>query len=466
MRNTRRLASVATFVLVAALGCSDEAIHTGTLGPTEPAAVAPIDHSMVLRDSTITMDTAYVAQGAEEHLVGATVNEDGSITKNGINLGSLTAPGPIGPTGTTGGGGDSDSSLPAGDKASPGTNPHGPLMDLWCMVRIWYYTDTGEILDVEILYCWDDGENGGGGGGGGNTNPVEKEVTFALFCDSNVERGSYGKCLLSATDEDGEVDISDLSISWSSDLGASDSGIGMDLWGGTATEDTEITVEIGDESESADITVRARFNYSFSSVYASWSFSRTRTGSAFAVYDLPPSPNNVPRASEGSGPWDDRYYMRNVPAPDVHIYVHDDYSASGQPYSGSAGLCGSNLPANANYFSVNGACNTIPNWNGFKNAVLAHEREHENGINTCLTGSSAASSAAANIEKVVGSSSASVEGAAQREWDNFYLFSLNRSGYRAAGWARNSGPYFWHRYGGAWSRGYPSVRNETGQHGC
>lgn len=157
--------------------------------------------------------------------------------------------------------------------------------------------------------------------------------------------------------------------------------------------------------------------------------------------------------------------MEKVPAPKVHIYIHADYSASGQSYSGAAGLCGSNLPANASYSSVNGACNTIPNWNGFKTAVLAHEREHENGINTCLS-SSSASSAAGRIEAIVGATAASVESDAQREWDHYYQFSLNLSGWQATGWARNSGPYFWHRYRGAWSLGYPSVVNETGQHGC
>ena len=39
------------------------------------------------------------------------------------------------------------------------------------MVRIWYDLDTGEILDVEILYCWDDGSGGGSGGGGSNPPP-------------------------------------------------------------------------------------------------------------------------------------------------------------------------------------------------------------------------------------------------------------------------------------------------------
>lgn len=29
--------------------------------------------------------------------------------------------------------------------------------ETYCMVRYWYYVDTGEIIDVEILYCWEEG---------------------------------------------------------------------------------------------------------------------------------------------------------------------------------------------------------------------------------------------------------------------------------------------------------------------
>ena len=58
------------------------------------------------------------------------------------------------------------------------------------MVRIWYIPSTGLVIDVEILYCWDDGTGGSGGGGGGNNN--NQRITFTLSCDNSVTRGREG----------------------------------------------------------------------------------------------------------------------------------------------------------------------------------------------------------------------------------------------------------------------------------
>lgn len=178
--------------------------------------ITPRVPSDLLADST-AVDTANVAPRYANELLGAVVNEDGSITKGGIDIGAIFAPGPIGPTGTTGvpgSGGDSDGSgsesgggaVP--DKGAPIFNPAGPALEVWCMVRIVYGLDTGLIYSATILYCWDDGTGGSGGGGGGNNNnnQNQQQVTFSLSCDPSVARGRYAACSVDASTEDGEID--------------------------------------------------------------------------------------------------------------------------------------------------------------------------------------------------------------------------------------------------------------------
>ena len=68
-------------VIVSALGCSDSEIRQPgeILGPVP--ATTPIGPGNLHADSSTTVDTAYVAPGHVDELVGAVVNDDGSITK-------------------------------------------------------------------------------------------------------------------------------------------------------------------------------------------------------------------------------------------------------------------------------------------------------------------------------------------------------------------------------------------------
>jgi len=457
------LALAFTLVFVTALGCSDETQEPTLLSPS--STLTTID---IQSDSTLVMDTATVSQGSTESLVGATVNDDGSITRDSTIIGQLGGSGPVGPTGTTGtGGGSGGGAGPGGDKASmvlPGTLPTTPQADSWCMVRIWYDLDTGEIVDAEILYCWDDGD-GGSGGGGNNNNNNGQQVTFSLSCDITVTRGRTGSCSVSATNEDGEVDTEAFDFSSSSSSGATASGIGMDTWDGTAVEDVTVTVSVGEFTESKDISVNKRFNWRFNSVRASWVYDATLT--TLGLYHLPSSPSRVPSASQGNGPWKGRYYMRDAPSPDTEIRVNDDYSSSGPRYTGARSTCSPNsnsLPSSASYHRVNTACQTIKNMTSFRNDILTHERDHESGINDCLTSSTAGRAAASRIEAVTGTSAGAVTSAAQSEWSSFYNGSLKSSGYRAR--AFTSGPAF-HWNSSGWNNSYPGILSHPGgQHSC
>ena len=85
--------------------------------------------------------------------------------------------------------------------------------------------------------------------------------------------------------------------------------------------------------------------------------------------------------------------MKDAPAPNTALYVHDDYSAGGNRHSGANGTCpaSSSLPSSSNTYTVNQRCNTLPPWGQFHDDIVLHERDHEDGINDCLTGSTASS---------------------------------------------------------------------------
>ncbi len=456
------------------LGCADKEARTLLEPITDITPRVPSD---LLADST-AVDTANVAPAYADELVGAVVNEDGSITKGGIDLGAIVAPGPIGPTGTTGatgsGGGSDESGSGSGggavpDKGAPIFNPAGPALEVWCMVRIVYGLDTGLIYSATILYCWDDGTGGSGGGGGGNNNNNQNQrITFTLTCDNSVTRGRRGGCSVAAVNAKGaDVDISPFTISWSSSSGAKTSGKGKSTWDGYAVDDVTVTVKVGGFSDSEDISVNARFNWGPSAVRAPRQFSRIST---LGLYDLPQSPSYVPSPREGTGPWKKRWYMRDAPAPSTALYVHDDYSTGGNGHSGANGTCpaSSSLPSSSNTYTVNRRCNTLPPWGQFHDDIVLHERDHEDGINDCLTSSTASSRAMGRIEEITGPNLGVVRSRAQNMWNGFYRTSLQSSGRWARPFRRGSGVSFWNHSGG-WGLNYPGIQGHPGSaatNGC
>ncbi len=461
---------------VVVLGCADEEAAGDMLGPV--ATLAPINPGDLHADSSTAVDTANVAPAYADELVGAVVNEDGSITKGGIDIGNLVASGPVGPIGTTGGDGDGHGSGGPGsgsgggrvpDKGAPISNPAGPALEIWCMVRIVYGLDTGRIYSATILYCWDDSTGGSGGGGGGNNNNNQnQEITFTLSCDNSVTRGREGSCSVAAVNAEGaEVDISPFTISWSSSSGTKTSGKGKSTWEGYAVDDVTVTVEVGGFSDSKDISVNARFNWGPSAVRASRQFSRIST---LGLYDLPLSPNYVPAPREGTGPWKKRWYMKDAPTPNTALYVHDDYSTGGKRHSGASSTCpaSSSLPSSSNTYTVNQKCNTLLPWGQFHDDIVLHERDHEDGINDCLTSSTASTTVMNDIEAITGPNLGVVRSNVQGKWNVFYRTSLQSSGRWARPFASGSGTSFWNR-GGGWRLSYPGILGHPGSaatNGC
>ena len=338
----------------------------------------------------------------------------------------------------------------------------------------WYWVVEYRIAGIlvgrteELLFCEEAPDPGG------------EQASLTLDCgvsgpdDEPPERGEERNCVASL--EGRAQDTSAVLFEWKSDHAAwSDSSDTGSSWGGVATDSTEITVTVvisdGEDtdtlSESETVPVTAR-TWEFQQVFAPWVFDSTI--SSQGLYDLPMTPSTVPSALEGGGPWAGRFYMSARPSADPVIKIHSDYSDSGPAYAGARATCAaaaSTVAASASYYEVNDstACNRLAAMDAWRATILAHEREHEAGVNACLS-SGAARTALDAIEGLVYDSETRVTGEAQNKWSDFYTKSLNKSGYRASGVARNSGSHFWHYYGG-WRLGTPGIKDESRkQHSC
>lgn len=445
-----------------ALGCADVE-EAGLLDPaTTFTHTGPGDLSA---DLSMTMDTAYVAPGSEDELVGSLVNEDGSITKGDAHIGRVAAPEPLRSTATTGRSGIGGRPRPQGNGSGDGgalmdegaltSNPNGPQNDVWCLVRIWYYTDTGEIFRVDILSCWDDEDDGGGGGNNNNNN--QEQVTFSLSCDASVTRGSYGDCIVTATTDDGEIDTDEFTFSWSSSTGASASGVGMDSWGGTVTETATITVSIGGESDSKTVLATSRSGWAFQPLSEQPTYTSLSTGGLYTITQHSPS------AGSGSGPWAGRRYVARPPSVTGRMQIHHHYASSGPAYPSANTACANaaGLPYADNYWNVNRACGTFSKYTAWRDFLIRHERQHERGWSNCMTGGTGRRLMTDLEELAVDASSNEMN----RLWDEFWYREMLPAG----DWASSGRSGIFYIYFGGnppWDTGTVSTPGHSGNHGC
>ena len=450
------------FLLVGSitLGCAGEEERT----PLEPVTgLAPTAPNDLLADSSIVADTAYVTAGDAENLVGAVVNEDGSITKGGIDIGSIFPPGPVGPTGTTGvpgTGSGSGGAVP--DKAVPTLNPNRPQLEVWCMVRVWYIPSTGEVIDADVLYCWDDGTgNGGTGSGGNNNNQNRQPVTFNLRCDASVTRGENGGCEVTATNEEGEeVSGSEFTFTWSSTSGATDSGKGMSQWYGDATSDVTVTLTVGQFSESRDIDVRLRTDWRTNEFDAVPSYSRALPDHVFGDHRIDPSTPSIPSPKAGSGPWDGQYTAGRAPTVRNRIRIQANYTAAGPTHPNANSVC-STVSFNSNYYRVNDVCGSWDNAMAWHDKVLIHERDHEGEYNQCLR----ATSVMSQMEEVVESSPSAASRAMMDIWRPFYQNTLRALSITYARAIGTGSDVFWY-YNSGWTNSSTRVRAHGNRSNC
>lgn len=432
-----------------ALGCSDHAVPTvPEFAEVDPAITSPPRPPGPGDDSPIVMDTAHVPGGMVGGLVGTTVLEE-KIVKNGLPVGVLVR----GPTGQkrNAGVGDAERALAASTGAETEVAPapvHGGVAaDGWCLVSIWYDLNTGEIVDAEILYCWENGNGEGGGGGGGNNNNQTQRVNFALACTSSVTRGSTGRCTVSAVGEDGEIDSDAFDFSWSSSTGATASGQGMDTWEGTATENATVTVSVGQFSESTTVSVRPRPGWRVSPFSASITYDNSLPDNVFGRHRVDRNTPSIPTPVAGSGPWNGRYMAGRPPTVSNRIWIQANYTLSGPPHPGASGVC-SAVPFRSNYHRVNTNCGSWANAIAWRSKVILHERDHEGEYNACLR-SSTARGVMDRMEEVAGGSRGEVSRDMLDLWHSFYQNTLRAQGTTYGRAISTGGSTFWH-YDGGW----------------
>ena len=248
-----------------------------------------------------------------------------------------------------------------------------------------------------------DRPGGGGGSGGGkegrndgtgdDSEEEESDVKFNLACDKSVERGARAGCRIALTGES-EDPVERQTFLWSSSLGAKErTGY---AWGGIATESAKVTATASNGwSASANIEVTARqWNSTGIKLDTKEKYTgepRIQNITRVGFYRLKGSATPARNISEGTGPWDDRFYIKNPPDIQGELRVAEDYDldAKKQPvYPLKGTLCNLILQdtkiTSANYRDVNTKCGSLNAYKGVIGKIIGHEKEHAAGYQQCL----------------------------------------------------------------------------------
>ena len=213
---------------------------------------------------------------------------------------------------------------------------------------------------------------------------------MGLDCPHAV-RGSHGSCTVYA----GGIDPDSLRFDWSVDgmTAHSETGrLGM-RWGGYATEDLRITVEIKREGGRrhgrrvwrGNRTVRVSpRNWRLQTQHASPSNSSHIEG--WGLYDVSIPRRSELRVAQGTGPWAGSYYLSGSPRVyGAAMYIHSDLAPGGPPYPipASDTICGVSNQ-NVGMHSLNKTCGNIGVLNSFRAMVEEHEYKHQESLNKCI----------------------------------------------------------------------------------
>ena len=282
--------------------------------------------------------------------------------------------------------------------------------DIWyiCRYRVRVYNNGHQIvITFDLLRCWtsDPGEGG------------EEEASLTLDCGGGPERdkpairGSEVNCAVSL--EGGNEDASGTVFEWESEHAtwSDSSGTGGSNWGGVATETTDITVTVitGDEvkdtlSETVTVSVEPR-TWTFDALSAPapiHSDSPGKSAKAWGGYETDISERGG--VAEGTGPWAGRFYMAAPPGLSGTMYLHSDFTTTGNAESTAVGDACSAVRTRhikANVYQVNDLCGDLANLAEWEDSVTVHEQKHEDSANKCLA-SSTAENVLADLEKITG----------------------------------------------------------------
>jgi len=148
------------------------------------------------------------------------------------------------------------------------------------------------------------------------------------------------------------------------------------------------------------------------------------------------------------------------------MFLHRDFTKSGARHHSADKTC-KGVPTSANVLTVNTTCGYGSNLSWvWLFRVIAHEQQHENGANKCLTEGSAARGALANMEHLKGTDALTV----QREFDAvFDRFFKGRAFEQAmeTGTSTPTSPVIWEwREHNAWTEQALWPVRHNGQDGC
>ena len=278
--------------------------------------------------------------------------------------------------------------------------------DEGCWYLVWYYLDTGEVFNTQLLYCKT--------GGSGSKDPP---VNIRLGCDSEIRRGSVGGCRLTTDPSDARLTDVEWTFTTSSPYHRSTRRGGRS-WEGHAVVDGTITVtgtahpdeddsggngpngasgssEGIDFTQTFDLAVSGRTSHTWTASNSRFVSSRAASpptldrcvgGAAGVAGDINGpcgsyiNDRTVPRAGRGSGPWQN-YYMvlRHNTSVDVFYQLHSDYRTDGIAHNLNGRLrdrCGNGT---WNMYYVNGRSCARPNqYASARSHIHGHEAEHVN----------------------------------------------------------------------------------------
>lgn len=217
------------------------------------------------------------------------------------------------------------------------------------------------------------------------------EEKLRLVCDPSVQRGSEGVCKVIS--ESDLISVESFTFNWSSSFGAQGTGYS---WRGIATETASITVTASTgwaQTDTIEVTAR-QWNPPSERLNIEEKYSelpRLRSSTSVGFYRLIGSASAARAISNGTGPWEGRFYLRSRPTIQGELHVAKDYDPSSidppkYPLNGT--LCPSvqqgNTISSANYLHVNSKCGTSSAFKGFRHEIIRHEKEHAAGHQQCL----------------------------------------------------------------------------------
>lgn len=255
------------------------------------------------------------------------------------------------------------------------------------------------------------GSGSGGGNNGDSNNDDDEELEITLFCPKNVMRGDEANCQI-ISEEDPE-DLEKLTFTWSSNWGASHTGLS---WKGTATDDITVSVSTTSWSSKAKISVTNR-TWNLPSPLSP-KVEYTTLGSGVGGQFVPK--HAKPKPGAGTGPWSSRYYLQSAPRFAAELHISKNYDSrwhqhlSLPKYSFSYGSLSSDarvacpeaqsISGSVSYRYLNDKCDTSSGWTNMHDQILRHEREHLAGHNSCLQ-STTTSNLFSNLEQLTGNKS-------------------------------------------------------------